>query len=66
MKNVRFARKILGVEIKRNRLASLMFLSQKKYLIMVPDTYKMLHSKPVLTPLAAHFRLNNLQRQKKK
>lgn len=38
-----------------------MFLSHKKYLIRVLDTYKILNSKPLLTPLAAHFRLSNFQ-----
>ena len=35
MKNLRIARKILGVETERNKLIGLMSLSQKKYLTRV-------------------------------
>ena len=35
MKNLGIAKKILGVEIERNRAAGLMFLSQRKYLTRV-------------------------------
>ncbi|KAH9703677.1 hypothetical protein KPL70_011177 [Citrus sinensis] len=61
MKNLGIAKKILGVEIERDRAAGLMFLSQKKYLTRVLHSFQMLNSKPVVTPLAAHFRLSNLQ-----
>ncbi|KAH9649116.1 hypothetical protein KPL70_025868 [Citrus sinensis] len=64
MKNLGIAKKILGVEIERNRAAGLMFLSQRKYLTRVLHLFQMLNSKPVVTPLAAHFRLNNLQSPK--
>ncbi|KAH9722896.1 Integrase catalytic domain-containing protein [Citrus sinensis] len=61
MKNLGIAKKILGVEIERDRAAGLMFLSHKKYLTRVLHSFQMLNSKPVVTPLAAHFRLSNLQ-----
>ena len=51
--------KILGVEIKRNRTKREIFLSHERYLTKVLETYKMLDSKPVLTPLAAHFKPSN-------
>ncbi|KAH9680636.1 Integrase catalytic domain-containing protein [Citrus sinensis] len=64
MKNLGIVRKILGVEIERNRAAGLMFLSQKKYFTRILHSFQMLNSKPVVTPLAAHFRLSNLQSPK--
>ncbi|KAH9725257.1 hypothetical protein KPL70_007804 [Citrus sinensis] len=64
MKNLGIAKKILRVEIERNRAAGLMFLSQKKYLTKVLHSFQMLNSKPMMTPLAAHFRLSNLQSPK--
>ena len=63
-KNLGIVKKILGVEIDRNRAACLMFLSQKKYLTRVLHAFQILNSKPVMTPLAAHFRLSNLQSPK--
>ncbi|KAH9685530.1 CCHC-type domain-containing protein [Citrus sinensis] len=64
MKNLGIAKKIMGVEIERNRAAGLMFLSQKKYLTRVLHSFQMLNSKLVVTPLAIHFRLSNLQSPK--
>ncbi|KAH9704628.1 CCHC-type domain-containing protein [Citrus sinensis] len=61
MKNLGITKKILGVEIERNRVAGLMFLLQKKYFTRVLHTYQMLNSKLVQTPLTAHFRFSNLQ-----
>ena len=60
IKDLWFVKKILGVEIKRNRIKGEIFLTQEKYLTRVLETYKMLDSQPVQTPLAAHFRLSNL------
>ncbi|KAH9646575.1 hypothetical protein KPL70_024912 [Citrus sinensis] len=59
MKDLGTANKILGVEIKRNRTKGEIFLSQERYLTKVLEAYKMLDSKPVLTPLTAHFKLSN-------
>jgi len=39
MKNLGIAKKILGVEIERDRAAGLMFLSQKKYLTRVLHSF---------------------------
>ena len=64
MKKLGIAKKILGVEIERNKAAGLMFLSQKKYLTRVLHLFQMLNSKLVVTPLVAHFRLSNLQSSK--
>ena len=61
MKDLGHPRKILGVEIKRNRKSGFLYLSQKIYLKKVLITYRMIDSKPVQTPLASHLRLNSSQ-----
>lgn len=60
MRDLGFVKKILGVEIKRNITKGEIFLTQEKHLTRVLETYKMLDSGPVQTPLTAHFRLRNL------
>ena len=59
MKDLGHAKKILGMEIKRDRRKGTMFLSQKKYLEKVLNTFGMSNCKPVITPLASHFKLSN-------
>ena len=60
MNDLGYARKILGMEIRRNRSKGIMFLSQEKYLRKVLETFDMSKAKPVQLPLASHFRLSNL------
>ena len=57
------AKKILGIEIKRKRPDMLM-LSQEEYLRKVLKRFNMDKSKPVMTPLAAHFKLTKEQSPK--
>ncbi|KAH9791940.1 CCHC-type domain-containing protein [Citrus sinensis] len=61
MKDLGYAKKILGMEIRRNRSKGIMFLSQEKYLRKVLETFDMSKAKPLQLPLASHFRLSNLQ-----
>ncbi|KAH9687012.1 hypothetical protein KPL70_014605 [Citrus sinensis] len=61
MKDLGSAKKILGMEIKRDRSKGIMFLSQKKYLRRVLETFGMTSCKPVMTPIATHFKLSSLQ-----
>ena len=61
MKDLGHAKKILGMEITRDRRKGTMFLSQKKYLEKVLNTFGMSSCKPVITPLASHFKLSNQQ-----
>ncbi|KAH9743535.1 hypothetical protein KPL70_003339 [Citrus sinensis] len=61
MKDLGHAKKILGMEITRDRRKGTMFLSQKKYLEKVLNTFGMSNCKPVITPLASHFKLSNQQ-----
>ncbi|KAH9684927.1 hypothetical protein KPL70_013734 [Citrus sinensis] len=58
MKDIGHAKKILGVEIIRNRKAGTMFLTQKDYIEKVLVRFGMNESKPVQTPLASHFKLS--------
>ena len=58
MKDLGAAKKILGMEIMRDRVARRLSLSQKGYIEKVLRKFNMQNAKPVTTPLAAHFRLS--------
>src|ERR1044072_2289768 len=58
MKNLGDAKKILGMEILRDRSAKKLWLSQKSYVEDVLKRFDMRRSKPVSTPLANHFKLS--------
>lgn len=47
MKDLGAAKRILGMEIQRDRKAGKLYLSQRKYLEKILDRYNMLHCKPV-------------------
>ncbi|CAA7062683.1 unnamed protein product [Microthlaspi erraticum] len=57
MKDLGAARKILGMEITRDRAAGALWLSQEGYLNKILETYKMEEAKSVTTPLGAHMRM---------
>ncbi|KAG8501467.1 hypothetical protein CXB51_003773 [Gossypium anomalum] len=59
MKDLGPAKKILRMEILRDRKASKLYLSQKGYIEKVLCRFNMQSAKPVSTPLAAHFRLSS-------
>nr|GMD09354.1 Retrovirus-related Pol polyprotein from transposon TNT 1-94 [Ipomoea batatas] len=59
MKDLGVAKKILGMEIHRDRKAGKLYLSQKKYVEKVLDRFNMSNCKPVSTPLGAHFKLSS-------
>ncbi|KAH9728536.1 hypothetical protein KPL70_009073 [Citrus sinensis] len=61
MKDLGPVKKILGVEMIRNRTARTLFISQEKYVNKVLEKFGMLNCKPVSTPMAAHFRLSSQQ-----
>uniref|UniRef100_A0A2N9FA25 Integrase catalytic domain-containing protein n=1 Tax=Fagus sylvatica TaxID=28930 RepID=A0A2N9FA25_FAGSY len=61
MKDLGVAKKILGMEIRRDREARKLWLSQKNYIRKVLEKFSMLDAKPVSTPLANHFRLSGSQ-----
>ena len=58
MKDLGAAKKILGMEIHKDRKASKFYLSQRKYLQKVLDRFNMINYKLVTTPLATHFKLS--------
>ena len=57
MKDLGATKKILGMEIHRDREAGMLFLSQKSYIERVLECFGMQRSKLVSTPLATHFKL---------
>ncbi|KAG8497200.1 hypothetical protein CXB51_008576 [Gossypium anomalum] len=61
MKDLGKAKKILGMEIWRDRAHDRVSLSQKQYLKKVLQQFGINeHTKPVSTPLASHFKLSAL------
>ena len=58
MKDLGAAKKILGMEIQRDRKGGRLFLSQGRYLEKVLDRFNMQNCKPVSTPSAAHYKLS--------
>ena len=64
MKDLGATRKILGMEIKRDRKAGKLWLSQQKYTEKVLNRFGMKDAKPVTTPLASHFRLSTARSYK--
>jgi hypothetical protein len=61
MKDLGVAKKILGMEIRRNRDAKRLWLSQAGYVKKVLERFSMENAKLVSTPLANHFRLSTSQ-----
>ena len=57
MKDLGAAKKILGMEISRDRDFGLLFLSQQSYIKKVLHPFNMHHAKSVNTPIAPHFKL---------
>ena len=60
-KDLGAAKKILGMEIRRERSNQKLFLSQKGYIERVIETFGMKGTKLVVTPLAPHFKLSGKQ-----
>ena len=59
MKDLGVTKKILGMEISRDRKASVLHLSQRGYIEKILSRFNMMNAKPVSTPLASHFRLSS-------
>lgn len=64
MKDFGAARKILGVEISRDRSKGILTLSQKGYIQKVLEKFHMKEAKIVSTPTASHFKLSSAQSPK--
>jgi hypothetical protein len=61
MKDLGPAKKILGMEIQRDRHVGTLFLSQKSYIEKVLEKYNLSNCKYVATPFASHFKLSSRQ-----
>ena len=59
MKDLGVAKKILGMEIQRDRKVGKLYLSQGHYLEKVLGIFSMDNCKAISTPLTAHFRLSS-------
>ncbi|KAH9736371.1 hypothetical protein KPL71_018077 [Citrus sinensis] len=58
MKDLGNAKRILGMDIIRDRSAGTLFLSQEKYIKKVLERFEMQDCKPVQTPLGPQFKLS--------
>ena len=61
MKDLGAAKKILGMEITRDRKFRFLFLSQQSYIKKVLHRFNMHDAKSVSTPIASHFKLSSTQ-----
>jgi hypothetical protein len=61
MKNLGATKKILGMEITRDRKSGLLFLSKHDYINKVLHRFNMPDVKKVTTPIAPHFKLSSIQ-----
>ena len=57
MKDLGKAKRILGMQIERNEDHNVLKISQKSYLYRVLNRFGMKDAKPVMTPIAHHFKL---------
>jgi hypothetical protein len=64
MKDLGPAKKILGMQITRDKQKGTLQLSQTEYINRVLQRFNMDNAKPVSTPLASHFRLSKDQSPK--
>ena len=58
MKDLGSAKRILGMEILRDRKTCKLWLSQEIYIEWMLERFNMKISKPVSTPLVGHFKLS--------
>ncbi|KAL0560149.1 hypothetical protein IC582_000543 [Cucumis melo] len=61
MKDLGELKRILGMDVKRDRDKCLLTISQENYVIKLLEKYNMSGSKTVSTPLASHFRFSSSQ-----
>ena len=61
IKDLGIAKKILGMEIHKDRESRKLWLSQKNYIRKVLEKFNMQDAKPVSTSLANHFKLSSSQ-----
>jgi len=61
MKDLGEAKKIIGMEITRDRGLDRLWLSQENYILKMSERFNMAEERPVTTPLAGHFKLSSKQ-----
>ena len=61
MKDLGETKKILGMEITRDRGSGRLWLSQENYVLKVLERFNMTDARPVTTPLKGHFKLSSKQ-----
>ena len=61
MKDLGEAKKILGMEITRDRGSGRISLSQENYVLKMLERFNMAEVRPVTTSLAGHFKLSPKQ-----
>ncbi|CAA7015068.1 unnamed protein product [Microthlaspi erraticum] len=66
MKDLGSAKKILGMEIVRDRVNDGLWISQESYLMRVLSNFNMEQAKSVATPMGAHFKLQAATEQEVK
>ena len=58
IKDLGASKRLLGMDIRRDRSKGKLWLSQSQYIEKVLHQFHMSQAKPVSTPLAAHFKLS--------
>ncbi|KAH9697805.1 Integrase catalytic domain-containing protein [Citrus sinensis] len=61
MKDLGCAKRILRMDIIRDRAIGTLFVSQKRYILKVLDRFDILDAKSVQTPLGSQFKLSKVQ-----
>jgi len=61
MKDLGETKKILGMEITRDRGSGRLWLSQENYVLKVLERFNMAEERPVTTLFAGHFKLSSKQ-----
>ena len=59
MKDLREAKKILGMEITQDRNTCKIWISQENYILKVLERFNMAEVRAVTTPLTCHFKLSS-------
>ena len=55
MKDTRFSKHILGMQITRDRESKKLWISQEMYIERILERFNIQYPKPTSTPLATHF-----------
>lgn len=63
MKDLGPAKKILVIDIERDRVAGVFTLSQSSYIKKILQIFRMNEARPVSTPLGAHFKLASIREE---